>query len=123
MTGQWDDSAMRAAINARVDQMLADAKLGVQDAMEYVLGESAKIVPIEEGSLQDSGRTAVKVDGDQIIGAFGYGTGAAAAYAIPQHERTDYAHDNGRQAKYAEVPLVAAGMDGTLLGIVKRRVR
>lgn len=121
MTQGWDDSAMRAAINARIDAMLADAAAGVRDGMEHVLAESSKVVPLEEGPLQDSGRTAVKAEPGRIVGAVGYGTGAAAAYSIPQHENTTYRHDDGRHAKYLEVPLVANA--DTVMDLVKRRVR
>lgn len=121
MTQGWDDSQMRAAIHARIDAMLADAAAGVRDGMEHLLAETSKVVPLGEGPLQDSGRAAVKVMDGRIVGAVGYGSGAAAAYAIPQHERTDYRHDNGRQAKYLEQPLVANA--ATILSLVKRRIR
>jgi hypothetical protein len=70
---------------------------------EHVLGESTKIVPIEEGTLSRSGRAEAETEGDTAVGAVSYGT----PYAVVQHERLDFRHDTGRQAKYLEQPLNA----------------
>ncbi len=67
---------------------------GVNDALEYVLHESNKIVPHEEGTLQRSGVT----DQDGLKGVVSYDT----PYAVYQHENTNLSHDSGRQAKYLE---------------------
>lgn len=80
------------------------AEKGLGEWAEYVLGEAVNLVPIEEGTLQNSGTTAVSGD----TAAVGFGLGAAAPYAARQHEDMTYRHDAGRQAKYLEIPLVAS---------------
>ena len=85
----------------RVREALQSA---LEDEAELILAEAIKIVPIEEGSLQDSGMTA---SGNLEV-AIGFGSGPAAPYAVRQHEELTFAHDAGRQAKYLETPFVAA---------------
>lgn len=73
-----------------------------------IFNKSQAIVPQREGTLRSSGTV-----GEPIISAgsamveFGYG-GAANAYAAVQHERTDFKHAPGLQAKYLSTPLEAA---------------
>lgn len=66
----------------------------VDDALEYILQESNKIVPLEEGTLKRSG----KVDRDGTQGTVSYDT----PYAIKQHEDRSLSHDHGRHPKYLE---------------------
>lgn len=66
---------------------------------DRVLEESNRIVPIEEGILQDSGDT--EVDEARLRAGIGYG-GEASAYAIKQHEDETLQHDEGREAKFLE---------------------
>lgn len=91
------------------------AAAGLLDAAEYVLGESSGVVPIDEAALQRSGNASV--DEGQLIAAVSYST----PYAVPQHERMDYRHAPGRQAKYLEGPLNAAG--GPVLALIAARLR
>jgi hypothetical protein len=74
---------------------------GLGDWAEYVLEQSSRIVPIEEGTLQNSGTTAV--DAGTMTAAVGYGRGAAAAYAVIQHEKP-MNHDAGRSDHYLSDP-------------------
>ncbi len=69
-------------------------------ALEFVLGESARLVPVEEGTLARSG--AVSVDAGQGVGTVSYDT----PYAARQHEELSWRHDPGRTAKYLERPFV-----------------
>lgn len=71
---------------------------GLQLSTELLLGEAVKIVPLEEGTLQHSGKAAV--DEESLTGIVSFGT----PYAVVQHERLDFRHANGRQAKYLEKP-------------------
>ncbi|MGH3586690.1 MAG: hypothetical protein ACRDQ0_10240, partial [Pseudonocardia sp.] len=75
------------------------AARGVQLAAEYVLGESRQEVPLDEGTLERSGRA--EVDESTLRGSVSYDT----VYAVPQHERMDYQHAPGRKAKYLEDPM------------------
>ncbi|MFI1677062.1 hypothetical protein [Streptomyces sp. NPDC020607] len=70
------------------------ASEGLQRALEHGLGVSNARVPLEEGTLERSGR----VDVDGLNGAISYDT----VYAVRQHEELTWKHLPGRQAKYLE---------------------
>jgi len=71
---------------------------GLQVAVQFLLGEAIKIVPLEEGTLQDSGKATVNEADLEGIVSFD------TPYAVVQHERLDFVHANGREAKYLEKP-------------------
>ena len=73
------------------------AEEGLQRGLEHVLGEARKIVPLEEGTLERSGR----VSRDGLNGAVTFDT----VYAVRQHEELTWKHAPGRQAKYLETPM------------------
>lgn len=74
---------------------------------QLMMNESQKLVPFKLGALSASGIVELpKVVGNVVIEELGYG-GPAVAYAIVQHERLDYQHAPGRQAKYLEQPVLA----------------
>lgn len=75
------------------------ARRGVELSLEHVLAESNKLVPLEEGTLEQSGRVLMAPDGAQ--GAVTYDT----PYAVRQHEDLTYKHLPGRQAKYLETAM------------------
>jgi len=77
------------------------ANRGLAIAAEHVLGESRKLVPIEEATLERSG--TVTTDPDNLQAAISYDT----PYAIRQHEDMGLRHDAGRESKYLETPLNA----------------
>lgn len=72
---------------------------GLYLAAEVVLARSREIVPWDESTLSRSG--AASVDEGAQVSAVSYAT----PYAVVQHERLDFRHRNGRQAKYLEQPL------------------
>ncbi|MEV6105700.1 hypothetical protein AB0M28_13430 [Streptomyces sp. NPDC051940] len=78
-----------------------NARTGLEKGLEHVLGEARKIIPLDEGTLERSGR--VVMDDAAISGAVVFDT----VYAVVQHERLDFRHAPGRQAKYLEVPMLA----------------
>lgn len=92
-------SAFAAKLDRIADLTKDGAAAGLQRWAEYVLEQSSRQVPIEEGTLQNSGTTAV----DDLTGYVGYGTGAAAAYAVIQHEKP-MRHDPGRKDHYLSDP-------------------
>ena len=108
-----------SSVNVRFDAARAiaagraGAEKGLGQAMEHLLGESRKQVPIEEGVLERSG-TAVT---DGLQGAVYYD----GPYARRQHEETTWRHDPGRKAKYLEDPAIAES--DTMLGLVAAQVR
>lgn len=63
---------------------------------EHVLGVSNDRVPLDEGYLQSTGTASV--DEGALQAAVSYD----GPYAVPQHERLDYRHPPGREAKYLE---------------------
>ncbi|MYY08826.1 hypothetical protein GT204_07890 [Streptomyces sp. SID4919] len=70
---------------------------GLQRALEHTLGEARRLVPLEEGTLERSGRAEV----DGLIGAISFDT----MYAVRQHEEITWKHAPGRQAKFLEQPM------------------
>ncbi|MBM7767358.1 minor capsid protein [Glutamicibacter nicotianae] len=74
---------------------------GLGLAAEHVLGESNKIIPHEEGTLQNTGATSV--DTKNLRAAVSYNT----PYAVVQHEDLSLRHDEGRQAKFLETALAS----------------
>lgn len=73
------------------------ASEGLRRGLEHVLAEAKKIVPLDEGTLQRSGK--VEVDG--LNGAVSFDT----PYAVRQHEELTWRHLPGRSAKYLEIPM------------------
>lgn len=113
MSGDLDAGIARATASIR-----AAALAGLSDWAEYVLGEAVQQVPIEEGTLQNSGTTAV--DEDTGTAYVGFGRGAAAPYAVIQHE-VPMRHDPGRKDHYLSDP---AAQSAEVAGeIVARRIR
>jgi len=97
----------------------AGAKAGLTAALEHLLEESRRIVPIDEGTLSRSGKVSVTADGTE--GAVSYDT----PYAAKQHEDMTLNHPNGRQAKYLEQPAHAekATMTGLVAGAIRAAVK
>ena len=91
-------------------------------AAERIMTEAKMIVPVEFGTLKDSGHveppTPLGNAGAEV--ALGFG-GPAEAYAVEQHENLEYAHAEGKQAKYLETPLKAAA--GDVLELLGRDLR
>lgn len=73
------------------------ASEGVHRALEHTLGEANKLIPLDEGTLERSGRTYV----NGLDGSISYDT----VYAVRQHEELTWRHAPGRQAKYLEQPM------------------
>lgn len=80
----------------------ARAARGLQLALEHVLAESNKLVPLEEGTLLRSGH--VSMDASVLTGTVSYDT----PYAVRQHEELSWRHAPGRQAKYLETAVNAS---------------
>lgn len=104
----WNGNAVKADVHA------AAAK-GLYIAAEHLLGEAHKLVPLEEGTLENSG--AASVDAGKLKAAVSFDT----PYAVIQHEETTYEHDEGRSAKYLEKPFNAEA--DTMSALVARQIR
>lgn len=112
---------VRSTLNLKVvnQKARAAAARGLALAMEHLLTESRKQVPIEEATLERSG-TAV-VDEQNLIGAVSYDT----EYAVRQHEELAWQHDAGRKAKYLEDPHreEASTMQAIVAAQIRRTLR
>lgn len=80
----------------------AAAVQGLQDWGDYIIEQSSREVPIEEGTLLRSG--TAEVDADTLTAYVGYGRGASAPYARYQHE-VPMNHDPGRKDHYLSDPV------------------
>lgn len=92
---KWEGPAITAKTRAA-------ATRGLAQAAEFVLGESRKVVPIEEGTLERSGRVTMLTENGEPVAAISYST----PYARRQHEELTWRHDPGRTAKYLERPML-----------------
>lgn len=103
----WDRKAFAS--------ITADAAKGLADAAEFLLDESTRVAPIEEGTLIRS--ATATVDPAKLEAVVSYDT----PYAVRQHEDLDARHDPGRQAKYLEEPLRSRA--NTILKLIAEPIR
>jgi len=117
-----DLGGIRARMEAAAKEMREGAADGLEEWAEYVLQQSSQLVPIEEGTLQNSG--TVEVDRADLKAAVGYGNGGARDYAVRQHEDLSLRHDSGRSGKYLERPAMQSRAVGEqIIGdAIKRRL-
>lgn len=84
------------------------AAAGIYALAQEIMTSSKKMVPVDQGILRASGYVdAPRDDGKRITVELGYG-GAAAAYAVRQHEDLSLNHPGGGQAKFLELAVEAA---------------
>lgn len=96
----------------------------VEEAESIRTDSQQNYVPVDTGTLRSSAHVRPpEHHGGTVSVEIGYG-GAASAYALIQHERTDFAHPGGGQAKYLERPALAAaaGMESRLARRLKARL-
>lgn len=87
----------------RVD---AAALSAVYVAGNVIMTEAKRRAPLDRGDLRGSGYVTLPQKlGDKVRSEVGFG-GPAAAYAVIQHERTEFRHDIG-EAKYLERAIAA----------------
>lgn len=91
------------------------AARGLLLGAEHILGESDKLVPLDEATLARSGTASV--DAGTLTAAVSYDT----PYAVRQHEDLTYQHLPGRIAKYLELP--ADSEASTALELVAAEIR
>lgn len=109
------DRFLERAINEMPDMVTGALYREGQD----ILAESEPLVPKDLGPLSRSGYVEVLSggrdgkgrftrggDGDPAV-AIGYGD-STVNYAAAQHDREDYRHHDGQQAKFLEEPFLAA---------------
>lgn len=104
----WNGDEVEALITA-------GSVAGLTEAAEHLLKEAKDLVPIDEAMLELSG--VASVDEEDLTAAVSFDT----PYAVIQHERLDFRHANGRQAKYLEQPF--HGEREVMLAIIATAVR
>ena len=102
-------------VGSAVRRSKAGAVRGLTLAVEHILQVSNTHVPIEEGTLERSGKASV--DAGSLRGAVSYDT----EYAVVQHEDLTLQHDAGRTAKYLERAMT--GERSTARELIARAVR
>ena len=97
-------------LNQQLEALGKDAKQALSMAMmqsaQDVANEADELVPVDEGILRATQSVTPKgmfTNRPQVTIAYG---GPSAPYALVQHERTDYEHPGGGQAKYLEEPFL-----------------
>lgn len=88
-------------------EIIDAARRGLEEAAEFVLDESKKQVPTEDGrhdigglNLKETGKVTMQADRDRA--AISYD----GPYAVYQHELLGLKHPRGGNAKFLERPLV-----------------
>ena len=101
--------------DAKLTQIEQAAQAALVDTAKAVLKQARANVPKESGKLARSGR--VEVGFKEVAVAF------RAPHAWLQHERLDFEHPNGGQAKYLEAAVDQVGVGQMVAGKVAARLR
>lgn len=80
---------------------------GIEAEGEAVHRVADLIVPRDTGRLAETGKVTVRRSRRATVAAISYG-GEGVEYAVRQHEDLTLNHRPGQQAKYLEVPALAA---------------
>jgi hypothetical protein len=106
-------AALQAAGSRGPD--LLDAAL-YNEALQ-IFAESQQIVPVDTGTLRNTGVVEPPKDGTVLIG---YG-GPATPYALTVHEDLEAGHKEGKTAKFLERPFTSAlnGLEGRLSAAIR----
>ncbi len=118
----WDIGKITAGLQQWGEQVREAAADAIAEVAEQWLEEGNRMVPIEEGTLQNSGTT--EVDRSNLQAAVGWGAGGSSDYAVIQHENTSFQHDAGRSAKWGEIAgrKIAATAGQDIATAIKARV-
>ena len=101
--------------DAKLTEIQAAAQAALVEVANSVLKEAQELAPVLDGKLRKAGR--VEVDDLEVRVVF------RAPHAWLQHERLDYKHPHGGQAKYLETAAGDQGVAGKLVDGVKARIR
>lgn len=95
-----DDTAVLAALERAVDDMLKGARKGLFGATEHLKQVSSAQAPHRDGELE--GNAEAHVDNDALVGEVVF----PDAYAARQHEEPSYEHKPGRRDHYLSAAMV-----------------
>lgn len=87
---------LEAALNRALKNIEGDASAGLAEVAQDLKGKSVQLAPIDTGDLRGSGYANPAAGGWEV--------GFSEPYALVQHERLDYQHPKGGQAKFLEQP-------------------
>jgi hypothetical protein len=105
--------AFRRRVLSLVPQVEAVGAVGLKREMVGVLEVSQRLCPVDTKRLVNSGRVDDPEIGGGIVNVYiSYGGDNDVPYALIQHERLDYKHAQGKQAKFLERPLLEWTRDG-----------
>lgn len=113
-----------AQILRTIANVAPDALAGaLYEEGESIRAESQERVPVDTGVLKNSAFVATEGQGDSFAVQVGYG-GAAAEYAVVQHEDMTLRHDDGGP-KFLENPALehAKDMGERLAARIRARMR
>ena len=85
------------------------------DTAKEVLRTAKTLVPVDDGDLKRSGK--VEAQWKEVAVVF------RAPHAWLQHERLDFEHPNGGQAKYLEAAVEQVGVEAKIVGAVRARLK
>lgn len=97
-----------------VDLVIDVGGAGLKRELDDVLVASQAIVPVASGALHDSGAVSDPiVVGEGVALTIGYGgDNGEVDYALRQHEDLSFRHEEGKEAKFLELPLLEWTKDG-----------
>lgn len=101
--------------DAKLTQIEQAAMAATVDTAKAVLKQARANAPKDEGKLARSGR--VEVGFNEVSVAF------RAPHAWLQHERLDYQHPQGGQAKYLEAAVDQVGASRAIVDGVRARLK
>lgn len=98
---------------------LTEAEKAVRDAMQSTAREVLKVAkqlaPVDSGALRKSGKVFVD---DTMVGVKFTGP-----QAWLQHERLDYQHPHGGQAKFLEAAVEQVGVEQSIISGARARLQ
>lgn len=99
---------------SQVIGQIADAwTVAMQAGADELLDRSNRLVPVDDGELRDSG--VAKAEGKKAAVAY------TAPHAMKQHERLDFEHSGGGQAKFLETAALAnaSAIEQAIAGVMR----
>lgn len=106
MTITTDKDGISKDLERRMKEMPQAAGAGQYTLANAMMTSAKRRVPVKTGVLKSSGYVGMPVvNGTSATCPLGFG-GPASAYALVQHERLDFKHPNGGEAKYLENAIV-----------------
>lgn len=111
------DQKMAETLKSKRERMQAATRAALYAAGNAVMTNAKQRAPLDTGVLRASGYVALPTTGNNPSCEVGFG-GAAKAYAMAQHEHTEYRHEVG-EAKFLEKAFHDVDVKGIIQKILK----